>query len=516
MTYRLAPHVSRFTLHASRLTLLAAFVSTATCLLVAVNRIAYPYDIDFLENSMLMQSLRIAHGQPVYLPPNVEFVPHVYTPLYMWLGGMLFRVTGPGYVPLRLMSFGATLISAFVIYRAARYESGRGWLAIACAGLYFGGYRIIDGWYELARVDSLFVMLALVAFGTGVYARGMRRLILSALAMALVFYTKQTGVVFAVALFLYLLMAVGRRAWLFAAIYLGLTVPFVVVMNSTTGGWFDYYIFGIASSNPIEFERVVTYVRFELLGLMISLSVMAMATALLGARRSGRAILLERPWLVGITVAIAVSGLGRASVGGAMNNLMPAYAFLCIAPALFFAEWKAWLPAIEQRWKTSEPVHLSLLVFRLASIPAACIAALILVQFILGAYNPFRFMPSAGMRGSGDRLIERIASLDGEVFVMMHPYYALLAGKQPSAQIAIVWHGRERGALPLPADLVSRIQARYYAAILSDETLFETDPPLLGLIEANYVRAETLDASDAPPTTTGMFSQTRVVYVPRK
>src|SRR3990172_9166996 len=348
-------YASRFTHYASRMTLLAAFVSTATYLLVAASRIAYPYDIDFLENSMLMQSLRIAHGQPVYLPPNVEFVPHVYTPLYMWLGGMLFRATGPGYVPLRLMSFGATLISAFVIYRVARFESGRRWIAIACAGLYFGGYRIIDGWYELARVDSLFVMLALVAFGTGVYARGRRRLIL---------------------------MAVGRRAWLFAAIYLGLTVPFVVVMNSTTGGWFDYYIFGIASSNPIEFERVVTYVRFELLGLMISLSVMAMATALLGARRSGRAILLERPWLVGITVAIAVSGLGRASVGGAMNNLMPAYAFLCIAPALFFAEWKAWLPAIEQRWKTSEPVHLSLLVFRLASIPAACIAPLILVQFI--------------------------------------------------------------------------------------------------------------------------------------
>jgi len=63
---------------------------------------------------------------------------------------------------------------------------------------------------------------------------------------------------------------------------------------------------------------------------------------------------------------------------------------------------------------------------------------------------------------------------------------------------------------------VSRIQARYYAAILSDETLFETDLPLLELIEANYVRAETLDASDAPTTTTGMFSQTRVLYVPRE
>jgi hypothetical protein len=257
-------------------------------------------------------------------------------------------------------------------------------------------------------------------------------------------------------------------------------------------------------------------VRFEVFGLMAGLTLMAIATALLGACRSGRAGILERPWLIGIAAAVAVSGLGRASVGGAMNNLMPAYAFLCIAPALFFAEWQAWLPAIRQRWKMSSSVHPSLLVFRLASNPAACIAGLILVQFTLGVYNPFRFIPSAEMRASGDRLIERIASADGEVFVMMHPYYALLAGKQPSTQIAILWHGRERGALPLPVDLVSRIQARYYAAILSDETLFETDPPLLELIEANYVRGETLDASDAPPTTTGMFSQTRVVYVPKE
>jgi hypothetical protein len=203
-------------------------------------------------------------------------------------------------------------------------------------------------------------------------------------------------------------------------------------------------------------------------------------------------------------------------VGGAMNNLMPAYAFLCVAPALFFAELRAWLPTMERRREMREPARLSSLVLRLATYPATFIAALILVQFALGAYNPFRFIPSVEMRASGDRLIEHIAAIDGEVFVTMHPYYALLAGKQPSAQIAMVWHGRERGTLPLPADLVSRIQARYYAAILSDETLFETDPPLLELIEANYVRGETLDASDAPHTMTGMFSQTRVEYVPRK
>ncbi|MGH2593740.1 MAG: hypothetical protein ACRDGG_09530, partial [Anaerolineae bacterium] len=152
---------------------------------------------------------------------------------------------------------------------------------------------------------------------------------------------------------------------------------------------------------------------------------------------------------------------------------------------------------------------------RLSSWRAELIAVAIVIQFALGVYNPLRFIPTTEMRQSGDRLIERIASTDGEVFVMMHPYYAVLAGKQPSAQIAVVWHGRERGKLPLPDDLVRRIQNRYYAAIISDESPFETDPALVELLEANYVRREELTESDAPPTPTGMFARPRVVYVPR-
>src|ERR1044071_3424690 len=74
-----------------------------------LSRIGYPYDLDFLEDSMLMQSLRIADGQPVYLPPNADFNPHVYMPLFFWLGAILFKLGGPSLVLLRLISFGATL-----------------------------------------------------------------------------------------------------------------------------------------------------------------------------------------------------------------------------------------------------------------------------------------------------------------------------------------------------------------------------------------------------------------------
>ncbi len=95
---------------------------------------------------------------------------------------------------------------------------------------------------------------------------------------------------------------------------------------------------------------------------------------------------------------------------------------------------------------------------------------------------------------------------------MMHPYYAWLAGKAPSAQISNVWYIAHWQRQPLPADLVTRIQTHYYSAIISDETLFETDPLIHDLIARYYPHAESLPASESPPTLTGVVVRPMLVY----
>lgn len=514
-------HASRFTRHVSRLAVLAALVFGVMYFLVAIPRVFYPYDLDFLEDSMLMQSLRIANGQPIYVPPNADFVPHVYMPLYAWLGGLLLKITGPSFAPLRLLSLAATIATAVLIYAIAQRESGLRWIGFTCAGLFLGGYRISGFWYELVRVDSLFVTLALAGLLLGVYGdRSNKWLILLAGVCALAFWTKQTGLIFAVGLTIYLLFTVGRRAWLFVSMFGALAIMPIVVLNAFTEGWFAYYAFGVASSNSIEIARLVDYVRFELFGLMAGLSVMALAASALGLRRAGVGVIRDQPWLIGIAAAVLISGAGRASVGGNQNNLMPAYALLCLAPAILMREWSISRRTEDESHTADDPIRHAPLPSRLPSNVdhwhVGLIAAAIVIQFAIGHYNPLRQFPRPDLRQSGDRLIERIASFDGEVLVMMHPYYAWLAGKQPSAQIATMWHTRERGQLPLPADFARRIQNRHYAAIISDETLFETDPALAELLNANYVRGAELTEFDAPPVLTGMFARPQVVYVPRR
>jgi len=481
------------------LKLLALVISSlfiAFFLITSLPRVFYPYDLDFIEDSMLMQSIRIANNQPVFVAPNAEFMPHVYMPLYTFIGGMLIKVMGASFVPLRLLSWSATLVTAILIFVIAQGETQEKWIGFACAALFLGGYRLTGFWYELARVDSLFVMLLMIGMMIGLRARSASRLLAAAAVMTFAFFTKQTAVLFAGALAFYLFFNIRWRVCWFVIPFGVLTGSTILILNAMTDGWFWYHTFTIAGGDPVEFGRVINYVFVDVLWGMGGLSVMLIVAVVLKLRASPSTLAPlpqgeRNHWLIAILAAFIVSGVGRSSVGGNVNNLMPVYAFLCLSPILL---------------KTSK-------VFK--TFEVSVIASLIILQFALGAYNPLRYIPTPTMRESGDRLVKRIAATNGEVLVMMHPYYALLAGKQPSAQIAALWYGRARGTMPLPDDFVKRIRDRYYALIISDESLFEIeDAKLQNLLSANYVRTVTLDESESPPAPVGMLVRPSVVYEP--
>ena len=456
----------------------------------ALQRIAYPYDVEFVEDGMLMQAMRVAAGRPVFLPPSAEFAPHVYMPLYTWLGGLLVRWAGLGYAPLRLLSFAATLATATVLYAVGRRESGQPWVGVACAGLFVAGYSITGGWYDLARVDALFLAFSLAGAAVAVYCRASPSgLIGSGLLLGFAFLTKQNGLFVALAAAVHLAFAARWRVGLFVAAFVVAGILPVGLTQTATDGWFGYYAFGIAYASPIETARLAQTLRSEWLGSMAPLSISFVLAGWLVLRRGASGW----PWLLFAATAALISLAGRSSVGGNLNNLMPGYAFLCLMPSLLVRQF-------------ARSIRARLL-----------IVAAIFVQFSLCVYNPVRYLPTEDMRAAGDSLIARIAAIDGDVLVMMHPLYAVLAGKSPSAQIAAMWHARWRGRDPLPPDFVQRIEQRAYAAIISDESeFFEFDPALAKLLEANYERSTRLTERDAPPTLTGLVVRPKMIWTPRR
>jgi len=215
--------------------------------------------------------------------------------------------------------------------------------------------------------------------------------------------------------------------------------------------------------------------------------------------------LREQPWLLFIPAAILASVLGRASVGGARNQLMQAYALLCLTPALL---WRELSRRSANRWVRPA--------LELAVVAQLCLTLVSPVGRLIEPAPAQRYLPTAAMREAGERFIAHLSATPGDVLVLLHPYYALKAGKEPAAQIQALWHARWRGREPLPADLVSRIENREYAEIISDESpYFETEPALVALIEANYVPLRQLAPQDAPATLNGLLVRPQIIYVPR-
>src|SRR5262245_57313877 len=67
---------------------LPAIVTGLSCLYlvamigVAIARLDYPYELEWLEGAVLSSASRLLHGQPMYPPPSLSYIPLNYPPLF--------------------------------------------------------------------------------------------------------------------------------------------------------------------------------------------------------------------------------------------------------------------------------------------------------------------------------------------------------------------------------------------------------------------------------------------------
>ena len=472
---------------------------TVIYFVVALPRVAYPFDIDFLEDDVLIEAWRFAQGLPVFAPPNADFVPHVYTPLYMLLAAPMLKLGGLSFLSMRLLSLAATIATGLLLFSAGYQISQQHANALIGPGLFFAGYALTGAQYELARVDSLHLTLAVAGTLIGITRAESRRAVcLAALLLALACFAKQSGIVFALGMAAYLFAVQRQRAVEFSVVCAMATVAPLSVMDRLTNGWSSFYLLQVPGSDPPLASRIISYLQHDLLQALAPLCLLALAAIVLHLR--ARPLSSASGWLWFILLAIADSGWMRARLGGNINTLMPAYTFLCLAPAIVLSK----LGTSSHINKTTRAVMQSL------------VYLLVIAQCVLCRYNPLTRIPDVAMQQSGQRLIERIRQMPGPVLVLEHPYYALLAHKSPGVSLTALWHARERGALPLPTDLAQRITQQYYAGIIADEgTYSEVEAELDALIGASYTLGVELSAQDAPPTLSGLVVRPAHLFVPR-
>jgi hypothetical protein len=370
----------------------------------------YPFEVEWIESGMLVSVLRLLHGQGLYVAPTLDYVPYLYTPLYLYVAAAATKVMGTaghGYLAMRLVSTAATLGSAATIYALVKLETERRVAAIAAAGLYMACYAVVGGFYDIGRVDSLFVLLLLMALL--LQRKGYP--VVAALVWVLAFQTKQTVLPLAVVI----LLAEWRRPRrMIAALvtFAMATTASVVWMNRATGGWYGFYIFGVARGLPLVLRQAVLYVPLMVVG-PIAVAWAVIVTAAVVTR-----VRLERAMFYLVVSAVLLGGVWfvEAHKGASGNSLMPVYAWTAV---LFGVALARLLELAEEH-----------------STPRLALAVLLaaVVQLVAMIYNPGRFVPPQDAVDRSQQFVDRLRALPGDVYVLNHSYDAVLAGKQPHAE----------------------------------------------------------------------------------
>ncbi|HEX4253699.1 MAG TPA: glycosyltransferase family 39 protein [Streptosporangiaceae bacterium] len=379
---------------------LAGVVAIGAYLFVALSRLTYPFALEWLEGNSLAEVHRIVTGQPLYPAPTAGYVPDGYSPLYFAVSAGVARVLGVSYLSLRLVSLLSSLACFALLARLVQRETGSVAAGSGAAGLFAATYFATGTWFDVGRVDSLFLALSIGSLYAARWMRTMRGAVAVGVLLAAVVLTKQTGLAEGVAVLATLVAGSRRRlagvAALVAAAVLGVST---LALSLSSGGWYFYYVFQLMGQHPLNGRGFLWFGT----ALLSTLGIAACA-----ALTSPRWV---SPVLLAGCIALAVEG-GAALVhsDGGRNDMLPAYLAVALLAGLALGRSRVW-------WATV----------------ASGLLVLAQLVVLLAGFHPAQAIPSQADRAVGERLLAGMRGLGGTIAIPADPGLNVLAGMAPTA-----------------------------------------------------------------------------------
>jgi len=384
--------------------------------------LAHPTFMNDMEGGIADHAARVASGEPLYVKPSLEFIPYTYTPLYYYACLPAVKLLGMSFLPLRLVSFAASLGVLFLLYAFVRRETGSAYAGVLATGMFAASYRVCGDWFDMARPDSLFLLLLLAGAMLLRFRRTVAGIAFAAMLLLLSFLTKQTALFVGAGLSLYTLLAFrGMRRIIFPLIFFGGIVLTTALFDRLTDGWYFYYVFGLPAHHAIVVYRVISYWLFDM-GAFAAIGAGFAALWLVWLWRQERRD--DAFFYLMLFASLAGAGwLVRMRTGSYTNTLIPAYAAIALGFGMGF---DALQKIAEQSASHKSGDWYLLGIF--------AVPLLALAQFMALIYEPQAQLPSAADRAAGDRLVRLLRSVDGEVYLPGHGFLPRLAGKKSFAQ----------------------------------------------------------------------------------
>lgn len=469
---------------------------------LAFIRMTYPFELEWMEGGTVEHVSRILSGLKLYVKPSLEFTPFIYNPLYFYVAAVVSKVFGNDFFSLRLLSFVSSLGCFSLICLIVKKETSNAYCALLSGCLFAATYKISGAWFDIARVDSLFLLLFLL----GLYILRLRisngSVILAVMLFSLSYFCKQPALLMSIPLALYFWLQSRRLGLLYTAamlIFIGATTLWLDWLHD---GWYSYYIFYLPRRFPIAEPHDL--IRFWTNDLALPLGIgcaMALFYLLFGSPGSAnRSRLFYLLMTVGMLVA---SWVARIKLGGNGNVLFPAYAAVSV---LFGIGLNSVLEFVRRYGRDNKNAMKSFVYI-------CCI-----LQFMALAYNPMLLIPSQKDREAGQKLVQTLERIPGDVFVPSNPHLAVMAGKSSYA-LAICMRDIARGdpggkpASDLANEIYTAVAEHKFGAVVTNEPEYLQSFPL----ETFYVRQKlAFKDPDVFWTVTGFKSRPSVIWVPQE
>jgi hypothetical protein len=399
---------------------LLGLAAIVTYLVTALLRLTYPFPLEYLESNSLVEVQRILSGRPLYAAPAVGYVPDGYPPLYFATSAAAAGVLGLSYLPLRLVSLVSSLVCFAVLSRLVQRETASAAAGLAAAGLLAATYFVTHTWFDVARVDSLFIALSVAALYAARWMRRTRGAVVTGLLLAAAFLTKQNGLAEGVAVLTALAFGPRRHlAWPAALTYGAVLGLSTLALGLPSHGWYMYYVFVLMTKHTLN---DAAFGQFWTVHLLPVLGIAGCALAL-GARRVPLVL------SAGCVALVVESYAALVHSGGEVNDLLPAYLALALLAGLAMGDHPGGLVSAgadrlaRARIASWRPGQLRPWV-------AAGAAALVIAQLavLVNGFHPGRAIPTGADRAVGSRLIAGMRALGGAIAVPSDPGLGLLAG----------------------------------------------------------------------------------------
>nr|HEX4318822.1 hypothetical protein [Kofleriaceae bacterium] len=510
-----------------------AFYQVGLLATAIYGRLTYPFDLEWMEGGMLDHALRIQQGAGIYVPPSIDFIPYLYTPLYPSLLALLGNAVGLSYTLGRAISVLALVGIAAVAVASisgARFEHARRAPALAGAalamGLFAAIYPFVEGWMDLVRADTLFLFIATAgvaacarwaAIGDGRQAHV--RVGVAAAILVLAFFTKQTGIFYVALGGGVVLVTAWRRTFVFVGVAGVLGLGLTGLLNWISDGWFWIYVSKIHRAHDFSWDRFEQSFgkilwHFPAMTIVVAVTLVVVVAAWARAKRlppQARPFVL---WTAAYAVSTVVGAVGWGTEWAFWNAYMPAFLHGALAAG-------AALPALaaSARVLVPEGADGRDAWRERAAVIAPVLAALALgVTLLRAGWDPAKFVPNDGDVEAGNKLIADIRAIDGEVWVPSHPWYAVLAGKAPHVHRMGIKDVTDREPKPVRG-LESALRDHAFAAIVFDapDLTVEQQPELVGvreLIKQTYRVEVKLETDEQPRSFTGARVRPDAIWVP--